>query len=117
MPKPLPILWRFVKSLARLLAGLLATLLLILVLAVGIGLFLNARAERRAAEFCAGIAPSSPVAEAVARAAQAEIRHYATQDRTVEVFLFPGWIFNFAECRVEAPEGLVTRTTVIEARD
>lgn len=97
--------------------GLLAALILLLALAVGAGIFLNGRAERRAAEFCAATAIASKLSEVVERANRLEIRHYPSQDHQIEAFMFPGWVFNRAECHVKANEGIVTSKWVTEAQD
>ena len=96
---------------------MLAALVLLLALAVGIGILLNDRAERRAAEFCSTTASASKLTEVVERANQLEIRHYPSQDHQVETFMFPGWVFNWAECHVKANEGIVTSKWTTEAQD
>lgn len=106
-----------VRRIVKVLAGMLAGLILLLALAVGAGFFLNARAERRAGEFCEATTISSKLSDAVERADRMEIRHHPDQDHQVEVFMFPGWVFNRAECHVGANEGIVTTKRVKEAHD
>ena len=106
-----------IKRILKVVLGLLAGLLLLMALAVGAGVFMNDRAERRAAAFCDGVAPGSPVADAIERATLQEIRHYTLRETPGEVFLFPGWVFNMAECRVDVQGGVVTKKSVTEARD
>lgn len=113
MELPVSLIKRIIKALFILLAGLI----ILLLIAVGIGLILNNRAERRSVEFCESTPMSSPISEAVGRASRAQIRHYPDQDHLIETFMFPGWIFNWAECHVEARGGVVTKKWVTEARD
>lgn len=105
------------KRVVKGILGFVAGLMLLLALAVGSGIFLNQRAERHAAAFCDGVAISSPVAEAVTRAKSMGIRLYHSDDMPGEVFLFPGWLFNMAECRVETLDGRITKKWTVEARD
>ncbi len=106
------------RRIARALLKLVVGLVLLLAAAVAIGLHLNSRAERAAREFCAAIPPASPVADAIARADGMKLRHYANRESNEHVFMFPGWAFNWANCRVAlGPDGTVTRAWATEAED
>lgn len=105
------------KKIAMLLFGLFAILFVLLALLVGAGIFLNDRAESRAAAFCDGIALSSPVVDAVAWAERQDIRHLTTRDPVGEIFVFPGWVFNSADCQVEVQDGMVTKKGVSDVHD
>ncbi|MBL8487406.1 MAG: hypothetical protein JNK22_09990 [Rhodocyclaceae bacterium] len=107
-------LGRIAKALLKLVLGLA----LLFAATVAIGLHLNSRAERAAREFCAAIPPSSPVAAAIARADGMKLRHYANREGHEHVFMFPGWVFNWANCRVALhPDGTVARAWATEAED
>ena len=106
------------RRIARALSRLFLGLLLLLAATVAIGLHLNSRAEREARGFCAAIPPSSPVTEAIARAEAMKLRHYANREGNEHVFMFHGWVFNWANCRVALhPDGTVARAWATEAED
>ena len=84
-------------------------------LLVGIGMFMNSRAESAARDLCAALPAGTPEADAVREGESRTWRHFKT-DGTHQ-FVFQGWVFNGVECVLRVEGGKVVATEVRESAD
>jgi len=91
---------------------IIAVLILLFASLIGVGLFLNQRAESKAAEFCDAIALGSDHSKSIERA-EADGVFYQDQGTTFR-FVFHGWVFNAAYCTVTVENGRVVQKETIE---
>jgi hypothetical protein len=108
------------RTLLKILGSLLALALFALGSIIALGLYLNERAEHSARGFCGAIAAGTAVTDITTRATNDGIRmRQLSNDSNGETiaFVFPGWIFNAWSCQMDAEDGRVTASRIIEEDD
>ena len=91
--------------------------ILVMVALVIAGIYLNHRAEQRSAEFCESVAGGVKLSELISHAAQLGMKHYQNNHSDQHHFTFPGFVFNWSDCIVEAREGSVTQKWTTPSQD